>query len=268
MVKPPAKPSTTIQSVSRASRLLLFVAENHEGATAKEAAVALGLALPTTYHLLNTLVAEGLLAKDSRRRYSVGPKVGALSDAYLRDASVPEWLLLPLHQLAETTGETAYLAAWRRHEIRVLATVEGAHAVRVAGLHAGYYANGHARATGKLLLALARDEVREAYLQANPMTALTPRTITSRAELEHELERIRERGYAYDEEEFSEGVGCVAAAAIENDVVIAAYTVSAPAERFRERRRVLTEATVFTARSAAARARQAHDGAAAAELAG
>jgi DNA-binding IclR family transcriptional regulator len=246
-----------IQSVSRAARLLLFASERENGCTAKEAAVAFGMALPTTYHLLNTLVDEGLLAKDTHRRYSLGPKVGALSDAYQRQVSVPEWLLLPLRQLAETTGETAYLAAWRGDEIRVLSTVEGAHAVRVAQLHSGYYANGHARATGKLLLALARPSVRSAYLRANPPRALTPRTIVGDEQLEAELARIRERGYAYDEEEFSEGVSCVAAPVIQNDVVLAAYTISAPTGRFRERRQALTEAVLLTAEAAVGRARLA-----------
>lgn len=248
---------TLIQSVARACRLLLFVAEQRDGCTAKEAAGAHGLALPTAYHLLNTLVAEGILVKDSRRRYSLGPKVGTLSDAFLRQVSAPEYLLLPLRQLAKTTGETVYLTAWHREEIRVLASVEGAHAVRVAGLHSGYYGNAHARATGKLLLAYARPEVREAYLQANPLEPLTPRTIANIDELNREFETIRERGYAYDEQEFAEGVCCVAAPVIENGVVIAAYGLQAPAGRFGERRQALTDATLFTARNATSSARRA-----------
>lgn len=247
------KSSTQVQSVARACRLLLFVSEQADGCTATEAASAAGMALPTTYHLLNTLVAEGMLVKDSRRRYTVGPKVGALSDAFLRQQSAPEYLLAPLHQLAETTGETAYLTGWRGEEIRVLASVEGAHAVRVAGLHSGYYAHGHARATGKLLLAYARPEVREAYLRKNPPTALTPRTIVDVAALEAELALTRERGYAIEQEEFAEGVGCASAPVLEHGVVIAAYTISAPIHRFGERRQALIDAVVHTARSVGAR---------------
>lgn len=248
-------PATQIQSVARACRLLLYVAERPNGVGAKEVADAHGMALPTTYHLLNTLVVEGMLAKDSRRRYSVGAKVGVLSDAFLRDMLAPEYLLLPLHQLAATTEETAYLAAWRGDEIRVLASIEGAQAVRVAGLHTGYYANAHARGTGKLLLAYAREEPRSAYLRRNPLNALTPRTITDPQKFAKELKRIRERGYAFDEEEFSEGVACVAAPVIENGVVIAAFSVSSPIHRFTERRQALTDAVVHTANSATVDAR-------------
>ena len=64
---------TTIRSVARASRILVQLGEQPDGRTAKEVAVALELPLPTTYHLLGTLVAEGFVTKDSRRRYRLGP---------------------------------------------------------------------------------------------------------------------------------------------------------------------------------------------------
>jgi DNA-binding IclR family transcriptional regulator len=243
---------TRIQSVVRAAKLMLFVAENPAGRTAKEAADAFGLALPTTYHLLNTLVAEGLLRKDSRRRYSMGPKVGALSDAFLRDNVVPEWLMRPLEELAKTTGETAYLATWRGGEVRVIATVEGDHAVRVAGVHTGAIGNAHARASGKLMLAFASDEVRTHYLDAHPLEPQTEHTITDRARLEAELEAIRERGYAFDEQELMAGVGCVAAPMIDEGTVIAVLTVSAPIHRFEATREKLVAAVREAAEQALA----------------
>ena len=61
----------------------MWVAAQPHGATAKEVALASRLTLPTTYHLLNTLVDEGLLARDrSRHRYGLGPAAGVLAQAY------------------------------------------------------------------------------------------------------------------------------------------------------------------------------------------
>ena len=100
---------------------------------------------------------------------------------------------------------------WRHDRIVVLASVEGGNAVRVSGAHLGYVESAHARASGKLLLAFASEEVRAAYLALNPLVPVTPRTIVQPDEFELELERIRLRGYAVDEEEFREGVACVAA---------------------------------------------------------
>lgn len=239
---------TTIRSVSRAAQILLLLAERG-GRTAKEVAVGLELPVPTCHHLLNTLLAEGLLTKDSRRQYHLGPRVGALSDAFLQRIAPQEQLVAELRLLARTTGETGYLSGWRNDEVAVLASVEGTHAVRVAGLHVGFAGDAHARSSGKLLLALAPASVREAYLRSHPPARLTKHTIVHPEELAAEFGRIRQRGHAFDEEEFREGVSCVSAPVIDDGLVFAAFTVSAPAERYSDHRQKHVGAGVAAARA-------------------
>jgi len=252
---PPGPAKTHIQSVSRAVRLLLLVAQGSDGATATELARGVGIAVPTAYHLLNTLLAEGMLAKDPSRRYVLGPRIGVLSDAVARDLVAPPFLLEPLRTLAEDTGETAYLTAWRRSEITVLACVEGRQALKVAGLFTGFCEHAHARATGKLLLALTSDDLREQYLSTHPLVAVTERTVVDRDRFDRELVRIREQGFATDIEEFADGVACVAVPVTDGSSVIAAYTVAAPRGRFDRRREELAQSALRAARSVAAHAR-------------
>ena len=237
--KPTGK--TTIQSVSRASRLLLAVATSPDGLSAKAASDQFGLSMPTTYHLLTTLAAEGLLVKDARRQYMLGPRTAVLAAAISRDNRAPEYYLQPLRDLAAATGETAYLSAWRNGSIAVLETVEGAHAVRVAGLTAGYGDNVHARASGKLLLAFASQADRDRILSAQQLRALTPKTVTDRRLLEAEFETIRRDRMSFDRGEFHEGVDCVSAPITEDGVVVACYTVSVPSERWTTERDQIVE---------------------------
>jgi IclR family transcriptional regulator, acetate operon repressor len=239
----------SIRSAARAARVLLHVAAAQgDGARATDVARALGLTVPTAHHLLSTLVAEGMLCKDTRRRYFLGHKVGILSDAFARQEAVPEHRIAALRELAGRTGQTAYLTAWRREEIAVLAIVESDHAVRAGRLHTGYKDHGHARSTGKVLLAYASADLRRAYLDVNPLKAVTPRTITDPAAFDAELERVRARGYAVEDEELREGLACVSAPLVEAGRVGAAVTVSAPAERFHARREHFVEAVLAAAR--------------------
>jgi len=236
------KTPTRIRSASRAIRLLTLAARSSEGLGPSEAARALGVAVPTAYHLLATLCDEGVLARDARRRFVLGPRVGVLVDGFLRDGAPPEYLLAPLRQLAAETAETAYLTAWRGTEIHVLASLEGANAVRVAGAECGPYRFPHARATGKLLLAFTHAGSRRALLDG-PLEALTAHTIVDRARLELELAEIRERGWAEDHEEFAEGVACLSVPMLLDGVAVAAYTLSAPVARFaRDHERLLAAA--------------------------
>lgn len=152
-----AESKTQMRSVRRAMRPLFEIAERADGAAATELANALAIPVPTAYHLVNTLVADGMPARDPRRRSVLGPRVGALTDAVARSLAVPHFLAAPLRALADDTGETTYITAGRRREITVLDRVEGARAVKVSGLHPGFSTHTHARAGGKLLLAHAAD---------------------------------------------------------------------------------------------------------------
>lgn len=215
-----------------------------------EIAAELGIARPTCYHLLNTLVADGVLSKDPRRRYHLGPTVGALAESFARQLSLPEHYAVQVDRIAETTGETAHASGWRNGEVVVLASVAASrHAILVAGLHRGFSDGAHARSGGKLLLALSSDEVRDAYLRTHTLAPLTEHTIVDRERFVAELDEIRERGHAYDVEEFREGVACVSAPVFERGTPLLAFSVSSPVERFGAERDRLTD-TVLAAAAA------------------
>jgi DNA-binding IclR family transcriptional regulator len=257
----PAK--TSVRSVARAARWLLWIAE-HEGASATDVAREFDVPLPTVHHVLSTLAQEGLLEKDAARRYHMGANVGVLSGSFVREQGVPSVWQRALAELASSTGETAHLAAWRGGEIRMLAGVEGSRAVRVPDIHIGSYAHAHARAAGKLLLAFAPPAQRDSYLAAHPQTRLTAKTITNPVRLHAELERIRAAQCASDHEEFADGLACLSVPIHQGGAVAAALSVAAPAQRFRAERQFLLR----QARNAAAEASRGDAGAAVTMLRG
>ena len=87
-------------------------------------------------------------------------------------------------------------------------------------------------AIGKTLLAYAKSEDREAALKGVRLLAFTPKTLTTRAGLHAELERIREQGFALDAEEHEEGIHCIGAPIFDHTGAIAA-TLSASWPGFR-----------------------------------
>jgi DNA-binding IclR family transcriptional regulator len=202
--------------------------------TAKDLAAAMDAPLPTTYHMLNTLVEVGAIVKADKRGFLLGPRIGALGDAYLEQGE-PILLLEPaVRQLANDTGETAYISAWRHGEIEVVATEPGTHPVRVAQVPRGTHGFAHARASGKVMLAFARPGLREDYLRRNPLEKLTPNTIDDADVLKTELEEVARLGYGLDREEFALEVTCAAAPILSSGHIVAALTVSAPTARFQK----------------------------------
>jgi IclR family transcriptional regulator, acetate operon repressor len=249
MMKADLRTPTRIRSVGKAVAILLWLSGQSGARSAKQIASALGLPIATAYHLLDTLAQDGMLFKDERRLYHLGPSVGLMVDGFQRQNSPPEYLLAPLRRLAEDVGETTYLSAVDGPDVVVVASVEGSHAVRVRGLHVGFRGSLHARGSGKLMLAYAGEEVIESYL-AGGLAARTPRTIVDPGALRRELAAIRARGHAFDDEEFTEGVSGVSAPVLQGDLPVAAYTITTPSERFQARRDELTAAVVAVAAAA------------------
>lgn len=226
--------ATRVQSVGRAARLLHLIASTPEHErTVKELAAKMGTSLPSMYHLVNTLVDARLLTRDRRRLYHLGLGIGTLANAYYQQSQPPEELLDPLQSIIEATGETVYLSGLVRGELEVLAERAGTRAVRVTDLKPGYRGAAHARASGKVLLAFSETSERNRYLGALPLRALTPQTITDVPRLFEELDDVRRHGYATEVEEFTEGVACCAVPILDDGILLAAYTLAAPVERYR-----------------------------------
>jgi DNA-binding IclR family transcriptional regulator len=118
--------------------------------------------------------------------------------------------------------------------------------VSVSNSPVGPIEHGHARASGKLLLAFAPDDARERYLAAHPLTRMTKATITNRDQLLTELGRIRQAGWACDVEEFHDGVCCFAAP-LAAGAAPYALVLSAPKARFEAHRDEYLDAVLRTA---------------------
>jgi IclR family transcriptional regulator, acetate operon repressor len=241
--RPAVKPR--IQSVARAASVLNAIARTPAGLTAQELSAATGLSRATTYHLVQTLVTVGYITSGPEHRYRLAVGVSPLVEAFGRHV-VPQDLVPLARSLAQRTGETAYVAAREGADLVLLCSVPGHHRVSVSNSPVGPIEHGHARASGKLLLAFAPDDARERYMAAHPLTRMTKATITNRDQLLTELERIRQAGWACDIEEFHDGVCCFAAP-LAGGAAPYALVLSAPKARFEAHRDEYLDAVLRTA---------------------
>lgn len=199
-------------------------------------AVAEHLDLPrsTVHNYLATLEQEEYVVKEGTE-YNVGLRFLDLG-AYARDqVEVFEVAKPELERLASETGELANLLVEEHGTGSYLYRTRGEMAVQVQG-HVGTRAPLHSTGLGKAILAhLPESRVRE-IVDVHGLAPSTPETITDPDELFEELEQIRERGVAFDDEERLPGLRCVAAPILANEDVVGAISVSGPTNRLRDQR--------------------------------
>ncbi len=199
-----------IQSAVRTVSILLAVADSADGLKAKEIMKRVSLSRQVTYHLIHTMLGTGIIRKNESNRYVLGLAAVAIAEGFHRQLAPPEQLARKVRLIVAAIAETAHAGGWVNGEIVALATAAGNAPVAAAKVPQGYSGYAHARAAGKLLLALVDPSLREAYLAKHPLERRTNNTIADRETLEKELEEIRARGYAVDNEEFYEGLQCLA----------------------------------------------------------
>ena len=203
-------PRTRVQSVDRAARLLETVAEGDAGGVGlADIAERLGVARSTAHAMLRTLEANGLVAEVPGPRFVLGTGLIRLGDIATKQRPIADVARPILAALARETGLTTRLAVADDGYPVFVARVDGPGVVRFHTPLGGREAP-NASAAGKVVLAdLPDDQVRN-LLGTDGLTRRTARTITDIDALLRELEVVRTRGYAIDDEEDVEGTFCVA----------------------------------------------------------
>ncbi|MEU4168122.1 helix-turn-helix domain-containing protein [Streptomyces sp. NPDC026665] len=199
--------TTLIGSVQRAMRLLEAVAAREQGAPAKQLAREAGLALPTAYHLLRTLVHEGYLRRD-RGLFFLGEAAERLGSSGARQKR-RSTMRDTLEQWRDAIGAPVYYAAYREGEIEVMCVADTPANPAVAEW-ADFRETGHAHAVGQCLLAQLDDRSRRDHLDRYPVRALTAYTVRDEDRLLRRLERTGRMEPVIERQEYALGTVCAA----------------------------------------------------------
>jgi IclR family acetate operon transcriptional repressor len=164
-----------------------------------------GTSASTVSRQLGTLVEAGLVEHVVESgRYRLGMRLIELANAVLATLDVRTVARPHLEALVAEVGETATLSVPAEPDAITVDFVPGHHEVQSV-VRLGRPSVAHATAAGKAMLAFAPRRLH------GPLTAYTRRTIVDLAQLEHELERIRRRGWADAYEEREPELNAVAA---------------------------------------------------------
>lgn len=190
-----------------------------------EIAERLSLPKSTLYRLLGMLEDAGYVEEEpATGRYSLSAKVLWIGSSYLRGSAVQRCAHSALIQLSNATGAMSHLGVWDSGSVLILHTTDPPNAASLF-VEVGERRPLHCTALGKALLVGRPPEEIKSLCEAG-LIAFTPRTITTAAELEEELERVRQTGVAFDNEEYATGLRCIAAPVRNQSGVVAAMGIS------------------------------------------
>jgi len=206
-----------------------------------------GLPKPTVYRISKALCHANILSKDeSTSKYRIGVKLFELGSLYLETLELRKLAFPEIEKLGKFTEESIHLGVLDGNEITSIEGLESTHSLQTK-LWIGKRSPIYCTSIGKAILAFLPVEKRENILNSIELKKFTKNTISKKEELKEELEKIREQGFALDNEEHEEGIVCIGAPIFNNkDHVVASISISGPkirmtTERMRKYKKLLLE---------------------------
>ena len=218
-----------VKSASRVLEVLETLAS--EGPlNLRDLAAHLRVPKSSMHALLRTMQRRGWLETDATGTlYGLGLRSLLAGSAYVDGDAVVRQTAPVLDHLAAETGETVHLGRLEGSDVVYLAKRESTHPLRLFS-SVGRRLPAYSTSLGKALLAQLPADRAQASLPSQ-LQAMTPKTITDPAELFRDLEEVRSRGYAVDDEESAVGLRCFGVALRHRSGTCDAISISVPVVR-------------------------------------
>jgi DNA-binding IclR family transcriptional regulator len=244
--------SESIRAVDRALDILLCFTRQSPELTMTQIADQVGIHKSTVHRLLGTLEKKRFVERDQATGiYRPGLRLLQVASLALEHNDLRRLAAPFLRVLSELSLETVDLAVIEDNEVIYLDVFESPQRVKLAAA-VGMRLPAYCTASGKAILAYLPEE-RIQYILAGGMPRQTENTLVTREALFENLREVRERGVAFSEQEYEEGINAIGAPILDkNHQPMASVAVAGPAYRLTQARMLeICPSVISTANSIA-----------------
>ncbi|RJE79078.1 IclR family transcriptional regulator [Paracoccus sp. JM45] len=218
---------TSDGTVGRTLAVLDLVAEFGRPARFAEIMLVAGLPKATLYRFLQVLTRQEMLAFDDiRQTYAPGMRLVRLAHSAWAQSSLAPIAQGVLDRLSRDLGQTVHLAQLDNGAVLYVDKRNARQPVQMLA-QSGKVGPAYCTGVGKAMLAYLPEDQLVNALARQSFHAHTSKTLTTPDALRVELARIRDQGFALDDEEHEIGIACMAAPILSgNGRVIGAISVT------------------------------------------
>jgi IclR family pca regulon transcriptional regulator len=197
-------PRDYVSSLARGLEVLRAFNRTRRKMTLSEVAAETGNTRAGARRILLTLVHEGYAVADGKL-FDLTPQVLELGFSVLSSKGAWDIARPFIDHLSESLRESVSAAVLDKFDV-VYVTGAQYHRVISVGITVGARFPAHCTANGRVLLAAQPDEMWPGMIQNIPLTRMTDRTVTDRAEFRRVLEQVRAQGWSLVDQEMETGL--------------------------------------------------------------
>jgi IclR family transcriptional regulator, KDG regulon repressor len=220
-----------VQALDRAFAVLDLLGESETPLGLAQVASSLQLHKSTAHRFLMVLERHHMVERTTNGKFRLGLRLFDFGNRAIEQYDLRERAQPHLKRLVSETEETAHLCVLEQARVIYIDKIEPARSVRMI-TRIGSSNPVHCTSVGKAILAFLPEERINDILRRTKFEKFTQRTIASAEALRTEIEKTRRRGYAVDDEEFEEGLRCIAVPLLDAQrLPVGAVSVSGPSFR-------------------------------------
>jgi len=239
-----------IKSIVKAFRLMELLVTKNEFQLA-ELCQLLQFPKTTVHRMLLTLESLGYVEQNPQSLgYMASIKIFELGGKVAQNLNLIQIAKPLMIKLSEKTGETINLGILDGTDVICIDKVESKQHLKI-DQPIGYRTKAYQTGMGKAILAYLSEEERAGLFAKHTVSTGTSKSLKTVSAIVKNLKKVREQGYAVDNEEYIIGVRCVGAPIFDhNSKVVAGLSIAGPALRIKERNigsltKLVTETAAF-----------------------
>lgn len=223
-----------IKSIVKAARVVNLLTSAGTPLSLAHISSEMNMSKSTLHGIISTLVdVKFLVQEQDTGRYWLGTRLFEIGSAIFSQWNVRNVAYPFIQRIVAEVEETVHMGILDDYEVLYINKLEASNSIRIV-TDIGSRIPSHCTGLGKALLSGLSSFELLCMVKAKGQQKYTESTITSHEKLWQELELVRERGYALDEQEFAEGLRCIAVPIFDHaGSIIAALSISGPVSRMR-----------------------------------
>jgi DNA-binding IclR family transcriptional regulator len=222
------KGSGYVQSIQRAMAIIETL-DKHGELGVSEIGEKLDLERSTVHRILSTLRGLGYINQNpANHKYSNSFKFFEIGNNVVQSLGFRKQAMPFMQELSAKSNEAVNLAVLDGKYVIYIDKIESPATIKV-DLSVGKRMPAYCTGLGKVLLAYLPEAAVREFFKDEPLIRYTKKTIINIDKLCQHLAQIREQGYAVDDEEYVDGLFCIAAPVWGHaKTVVAALSVALP----------------------------------------
>jgi len=222
---------TSIQVIDRMMSLLHTITMYEGPVSLKYLSADTGLHPSTAFRILSAMIDHGVVCRTERGHYLLGTTLGQLASHSYVDMDLKAQAKMQMDRLRDKVDETVNLTLRQGDELIYIDRSLSNRMMRVEQF-IGSRAPLHLTAVGKMLLGGDGEVAIRQYSERTGLPSNTTNSITDTDMLIDSAMDSYKRGYAFDNEEAEDGVGCIGCLIYDKKgLAIAGISISSPIER-------------------------------------